>query len=209
MGNKTVEIVNEWAAFEERYPDAGLDEFCRYYLIKAREKENPEELFQGVMPPLPRMVLIKLLGRIVGLYQVYADPALAEIGIRHLGDFLFLNVIYHVKEPRKTEVIYETMTELSTGLLILSYLKQKKLITEHADPTDKRSKRVKITREGTKVLFKSYEQLGKTGDLMFGDMPDEDISLCIQLLKHVDLKFSKLWQQHKGLPLAEVIKKMK
>jgi len=209
MKNKTVKIVNEWAAFEEKYPDAGIDEFCRYYLIKAREKKNPEELFQGVMPPLPRMVLIKLLGRIVGLYQVYADPALAEIGIRHLGDFLFLNVIYHAREPRKTEVIYETMTELSTGLLILSYLKQKKLITERADPTDKRSKRVKITAEGTKVLFKCYEQLGKTGDLMFGDMPDDDISLCVQLLKHVDLKYSKLWQQHKGLPLDEVIEKMK
>jgi len=207
--NKTVEIVNEWASFEEKHPHADLEEFCRHYLIKSREAKNPELPFQGAMPPQPKIVLVKLLGRISGMYQIYADPALAEIGIRHLGDFLFLNVIYHTKEPRKTDVIHETMTELSTGLLIISYLKHRKLITEHSDPTDKRSKRLKITPEGIKVLFRSYEQMIKIGELMFGEMPDEDINLCVQLLKNIDQKFSKLWHQHKGIPLGEVIEKMK
>lgn len=207
--NKTVAIVNEWAAFEEKHSDASIEDFCRYYLIKLREKNNPAALFEGVMPPDTKITLIKLLGRISGMYQIYADPAMKELGIRHMNDFLFLNVIFRAKEPKKTEVIYETMTEISTGLLVLGYLLQQKFITEHNDLTDKRSKRVKITEEGTKVLFRCYEELLKISKMMFSDMPDEDIQLCIQLLKNVDTKFSKLWQHHKGVPLAEVIEMMR
>jgi len=207
--NKTVELVNEWAKFEENYPNAGIDEFCRYYIINARQKQSQEELFQGAIPPPPDISLVKLMGRLTRMFLMYADPAIKENGIRHLDDFLFLNVIHQRKEPRKTEVIYEAMTEVSTGLLILTYLKQKKLITEFDDPVDKRSKRVKMTDDGIKLLFKCYHDLSDVGQMMFGDVPKDDINLCIQLLKNVDSKFAKLWYQHKGKSLDEVIQSIK
>ena len=63
---------------------------------------------------------------------------------------------------------------------------------ERIDPTDKRAKLVKATAKGEKLLVKCYEGLMKVSDIMFWDMGQEDKKLCIQLLRHVEIKHSKL-----------------
>jgi hypothetical protein len=40
--------------------------------------------------------------------------------------------------------------------------------------------------------------------MMMHDLSDEDMELCIQLLKNVEIRFSALWQRHKGKKLDEV-----
>jgi hypothetical protein len=42
--------------------------------------------------------------------------------------------------------------------------------------------------------------------MMTNDLTEDDKELCIQLLKNIEIKFSALWQQHKGKPFDEVYK---
>jgi len=207
--NKTVNLVNLWGEFEAKHPDAEIEDFCRYYLTSLREKDNLGKLFNGMMPPTDKIILSKLVQRISTIQQSYANAALADTLVKQLEEFIVLNTIMSLKEGKKTEVIYSSMLELSTGLNILSNLLKQDFITEEDDKDDKRSKRVKITAKGEEVLQSCYIQLRKANSLVYQDMAEEDISLTVQLLKNVDIKLSPLWQQHKGKSIEEILASIK
>ena len=201
--NKTVELVNAWAAFEERHPNDDVDAFCRHYLVSKREKKNNNKFLEGIVPSKKSSVLTKLLVKIVRMHDVYLALATKEIGIKQPEEFYFLSVIKNLKSPKKTEVIYHTVNELSNGLNILNSLIKQGYITEENDASDKRSKRVSITPKGEKKLFACYEKIHMVSDMMFLEMSEDDILLCIQLLKKVELKFSGEWLQHKSKTFNE------
>jgi DNA-binding MarR family transcriptional regulator len=207
--NKTVQLVNDWAAFEDQHPDAQLGDFCRYYLTRQRESEKADPLFENQStPPMAHLVLGKLMGHLVKLYSFYVSLAIKDIDIRREEDFYFLNYISKAKNPRKTEVIYAFYMELTTGLSILNGLKDLGLIEEFDDPEDKRSKRVSLSEKGEKALWDCYRQFSKVGSMLFKDMPEEDSRLCIQLLKGIEIKFRSHWQQHRARDFEELYAEM-
>jgi DNA-binding MarR family transcriptional regulator len=203
--NKTVELVNRYAEFDERFPDAGIEEFCRYYLASRRDKKTLENLFDGEIPPSADIILAKLIDRIARIHMIYIQIAMTGMKIQHFEEFSLLSAIANLHNPRKTEVIYHTINELSTGLSLLAGMKKKGYVNEQEDPQDKRSKRLTLTPKGKKVLQECYEKFSKVPRLLFKDLNIQDIELAIQLLKDVEIKFSKLWQQDKVRSLEDII----
>jgi DNA-binding MarR family transcriptional regulator len=204
--NKTAELVNRYAEFEESYPDAGIGDFCRHFIASQRNKETLGNLFDGEMPPRADIILTKLMDRIARIHMIYIQIAIKGMKIQHFEEFSLLSAIANLKNPRKTEVIYHTINELSTGLNLLAGMKKRGYIHEQDDPYDKRSKRLSLTPKGREILEGCYERFSKIPEMLFKDINKEDIQLCIQLLKNVDLKFSKIWQHDKGRSLEEIVK---
>jgi DNA-binding MarR family transcriptional regulator len=202
--NKTAELVNQWAAFEANYPEAGIDDFCRYYLISKREEDGQNKLFDGAVPPTAEIILVKLVDRIAKLHMIYIRIAMKTLKISHFEEFNLLSAISNLQAPKKTEAIYHTINELSTGLNLLSKLKNKGYIAEQDDSDDKRSKRLQLTAKGEKVLQACYRRFSKVPEMLFKEMSREDIELCVQLLKNIDIRFSRLWQQHRGKPFEQI-----
>jgi DNA-binding MarR family transcriptional regulator len=202
--NKTVELVNRYAEFEENYPDASIGDFCRHFIASQQNKETLGNLFDGEMPPRADIILTKLMDRIARIHMIYIQIAMKGMKIQHFEEFSLLSAIANLKNPRKTEVIYHTINELSTGLNLLAGMKKRGYINEQDDPEDKRSKRLSLTPKGKKILEGCYERFSKIPELLFKEINNEDIQLCIQLLKNVDLKFSKMWQRDKGRSLEEI-----
>ena len=204
--NKTAQLVIQWTEFEEKHPDGSLEDFYRYILASNRERVNNETLFEGEIPPRQDIVITKLIDRIARLHMIYMHMAMKGMKIVHFEEFSLLSAIANLKTPRKTEVIYHTINELTTGLNLLSGMKKRGYITEHGDPDDKRSKRLALTPKGRRVLEGCYERFSKIPEMMFMDMHKDDIDLCIQLLRNVNFKFSKLWHQDRGKPFEQVYK---
>lgn len=204
--NKTVELVNAWGAFEEKHPDSSIADFCRYYLSQQQQEEQivPKELTGGLQPKKPEALLAKIMGRIVRLHQLYGRMALEGTGIGQFEEFALLNTIFQLKEPRKSDVIYATIYEMSTGTDLLNRLRKNGFITELADPADRRSKRVKITAKGEKVLQASFKRLTQLVNMLFHEMGRDGVMLCIQLLKNVEIKFSERWPEDKGRSFDEI-----
>ena len=196
--DKTVELVTRWAAFAARNPQADLDDFYRYELLEKQHSRRQGEIAGGVLPPETNLVLIKLLSRIDRLYTTYAEAAFDGTGIKQVDEFLFLNAIAHLQEPRKTDVIIHTITRLSSGLLIIDRLKHAGYVAEYENVADKRSKRLIITAAGSAVLQRCYERASQLGRLFFSDLSENDMRLCIQLLKGVEIRFAQLWPAHRG-----------
>jgi DNA-binding MarR family transcriptional regulator len=202
--NKAVQLVNEWADFDEQYPDANIEEFCRYYLIKKREAGNQHEGPQGPQPPQQENMLLKLLGGISCIGQVYAQELLSDLPEIQPKDFYYLVNIWHAGNSRKTEIINRQLSELSTGIDILNHLKSLGLIEERVDPSDRRAKLISITEKGEKVLYQCFRRMSRVGAILFDEVAEEDRKLCIQLLKKVVVKHSKLALEVKNKGIKEV-----
>lgn len=204
--NKTVTLVNLWAAYEEKHPDGSIEDFCRYHLISRKRQEPLEEkkLTGGLVPPKPQALLLKIMGRIMRLQSFYSRLALDGLAISQFEEFALLNTINQLKDPRKSEAIYATIYELSTGTDLLNRLQKKGFITEVADRQDRRSKRVKLTAAGKKVLQASIKRVSMMADIMTHDIDPEDQRLCIQLLKNVEIRLSERWMANKGKSFDEI-----
>jgi len=193
-----------WGDFKEAHPNAEIEDFCLYYLSLKKQNKNSGESFDGFKPARSHSTLAKLIGWINRLQMFYINSAFNNSPIKNYDEFLLLSAISSLKEPKKTEVIYFNFLELSTGLNLLSNLKAHDYIIEYDDATDKRSKRVKLTAKGESVLAECYKRIELVTSVVFNDIPEEDIQLCLLLLKGIEVKFADLWPHHKNYPFAEI-----
>ena len=208
MHNKTVEVVNLWAEFEAKYPEGSIEDFCRYTLIRQRESHQSGEMMGGVIPPHPNAALLKLIGRIHKLNAAYAQAALEGTGLNQVEEMGMLLTVLQLKSPRKTEVIYSNLMELSSGTDMLNRLRQRGFISETADKEDKRSKRLKLTQAGMGEIERCAVRLSKMAQMMTRDMPDEDQQLCIQLLRNMEIKLAARWVRDKGRDFDEIYEEL-
>lgn len=204
--NKTVALVNEWADFEQHHPDADIADFCRHYLISQREKDKRIPLEGGDIPWNINGLLLKMMGRINKLNVIFAAKALEGTGIDQLEEFGMLLTVRRLKTPRKTEIIYSNIFELSSGTDMLNRLRKKGFIKEHADKEDRRSKRISLTAAGEKIIDVCADRIKKCAGMMLAEMNEDDITLCTQLLKNVEIKFAALWQQNRSASFQELYK---
>ena len=200
-------LVNLWAEYEDKHPDASIDDFCRFYIRTKKAKQEKEEFLGGIVPPDLHSTIAKLIGRISKLHTTYAVIALKECGLNSLDEFLYLNSIGNSATPKKTEVIYGNFNELSSGLLILDRLKSKGLIVEEDNPEDRRSKQLKLSKKGRTVLEDCYKKMAVINRLFFEDIPREDIELCIHLLSSLEAGFSSRWLEDKGKSFSALTEK--
>ncbi|MDJ1505791.1 hypothetical protein [Xanthocytophaga agilis] len=191
--NKTVELVNLWAKYEQENPAAELSQFCQAYLISQEQKNKKADFWQSPIPPDNISMLTKLIGRIAKLHHLYAVIAFKECGISSFDEFLYLNSIATAPNSKKTNVILANFNELSSGLLILDRLKKANLIAEKEDELDKRSKPISITKEGARVLEACYQKLSQVNQMCFGQLTQEQIQLGIQLLQPIEASLAKQW----------------
>jgi|SRR6218665_1203 len=202
--NKTVELVNLWGRFEEQYPGGSIDDFCRRHLAGQQMVKEKGPLVGGVVPNINEGLLLKIIGRISKLNMLYANMALKGTELNQIEEFGMLITIKQEKNPRKTEVIQANLFELSSGTDMLNRMKTRGLIREVDDKEDKRSKRIELTPKGEKVTRQCMELIMKNAKMIMHDLGEDDKELCIQLLKNVEIKFSALWQTHKGKDFKDV-----
>ena len=202
--NRTAEIVNKWVEFESRHPDANIHDFYRYELIKEREGKKSFTFLGGVIPPKADQILVKILDRIIKIHGVYNQNLLRNIGIGGMDEFLYLNNVQHLENLRKIDIINTNFNELSSGLLIIERLIKKGLLVEMPDPNDKRSKLMELTDLGKEKLNACYSALNKLNEVIFNHLEEDELSLCIQMLKPIETKFSSLCILDKKLDFEEV-----
>jgi DNA-binding MarR family transcriptional regulator len=206
--NKTVELVNEWADFETKYPKGSIEDFCRHFLARQRSKTVSGKFVGGVIPPFNDGLLLKIFGRITKLNMFYANKALEGTEINQIEEFGVLATISQDINPRKTDVIYSNLLDLSSGSDMLNRLKERGLIREYRDDKDKRSRRVELTAKGKRVMELCYEKISRNVKMLMYDLDHDDKELCVHMLKEIEIKFSALWMGHKELSFDEIYREV-
>jgi len=203
--NKTVELVNYWSDFEIKHPKGSIADFCRYFLAHQNKEQQTEGILVGGVVPFHKAgLLLKIIGRIGKLNMTYANIALEGTGLYQIEEYGILQTINKEKSPRKTEVIYANLFELSSGTDMLNRMQKRGLIKEYADKEDKRSKRIELTEKGQKAIKLSNERIKKNATMLLSGLEEKDQELCIQLLKGIEIRLSENWQKHKGKSFDEI-----
>gem|GEM_PF-195824 len=205
---ETVELVCRWAEFKKAHPNASIEDFCRYYIIEQRESTKQESLVGGVIPDSASGLLVKLLARIARIHATYVSMVLEEEAVSRIEEVGILATLYQMGHPKKSEVIYSNLLDFSSGTDMIARLKTKGFVNESEDKEDKRSKRLSLTKEGKKVFLKVIQKIVRVANLLTYDMSEDDKKLCIQLLKHIDIKFSAVVHKHKGRKFDDVYREM-
>lgn len=206
--DKTIQLVNLWGTYAQQHPDAEIEDFCRHLLLSKKEDSKKEMLVGGVVPQNPNGLLMKIIGRIYKLHTSYIQSAFEGLDLNQIEEFGILATIQQYGNPKKSEVIYANLMELSSGTDILNRLIKRGLVKEYADDTDKRSKRVELSEEGIEMFRLAHKRAIMLVEMMFHDMSDDDKKLCIQLLKNVEIKFSDLAPKHKGKNFDDIYREV-
>jgi hypothetical protein len=61
-----------------------------------------------------------------------------------------------------------------------------------------------ITKKGIQILHECYSKLNEINKVVFGEMPEEDMLLCIQLLSPTESRISNKWIQDKRKSFPEL-----
>ena len=137
--------------------------------------------------------------------NIYIGITLKRVDqLNNLQDFYFLNSIHHLGESRKTVIIDYNFAELSSGIDVINRLLKLQYIEERVDPDDKRGRLIKATAQGGTILKKCYGEMIKVSDIVFWEVSHDEKKLCIQLLKGVEIKHSKLVHKMKVKSIAEI-----
>jgi len=182
--NKSVQLLIEWDAFEQSHAGAEIEDFCRYRLAKANQQEGDPSFNQGL--------LLKIIGRIGSAFGLYHRAAMKESDLPSPESFYFLNGLAHLGVIKKTGLINYLFYEYTTGMEVINKLLNDQLISEEADPNDKRARLIKLTEKGHVLLKASYGQSARVSKMIFGDMDQNSLQLCILLLRKVEERHSKL-----------------
>ncbi len=196
--NKTVELVQEWVAFEADHPEGTLEDFCQYYL--SRKKAGSHLSQEESCPPTYRLIypLTKVINRLSKLWMFFTMDAMKPLGISSFDEFVFLYTVNQVASIRKKDLIYQHFLEISSGLLVIKRLVDKEFLQEKTDEQDKRSKQVSLTPKGKHTLEACHVALSKVAENLYGQMPDQEMEQCIQYLLPREKSIAQQWNQIKN-----------
>ncbi len=183
MKNKVVDLVNLWAAYEAENPDLTIEAFCIKYL--AENEQRPIHAADQYEIPINGQ-LAAMIGRLNKYASMYFKKALAHVGMDNLEDWIYLISLQDMGTPKKSELIYEMLSEFPSGIDIIKRLVKSDLVEEFPDEQDKRSKRLKITDKGTAVLFESFPYMEKVGSMAFDTMRESEKTMVLNALKRLD-----------------------
>ena len=181
--NKAVQLLVAWDEFDQLYPQADLEQFCRYYLAKKEHLKAEGQNSPGL--------LLKIMGRITSAYSLYHRAAMSKTKLPSPESFYFLNGLAYLGEVKKTDLINYLFYEYTTGMEVISKLLKEDPIAEKVDLSDKRAKLISLTAKGKHILNECYIQSTKVSEMVFIGMKDDSVKLCIELLKDIEEKHSK------------------
>ncbi len=206
MRNKTVELINHWHAFEIKHPESEIADFCRYFLAKNKNTKAAHESKEEI--PLNGK-LGRTIGRLGRFAQFYSRRVLADLELNNLDDFTYLQVLNQLKNPKKSVLIEENISEFSTGSEIINRLTRQRFIKEYPDKEDGRSKRLALTAKGKKTLDRCYERMQNLTAMLFTNMPDDDKELIYMMLSPLDQLHTHAYRQTKTKDLQKIKEALK
>lgn len=179
-----VALVNQWAEYEKQHTDRSLRDFCLWYLTN-QPLSLPDQADIFDETPINGL-LGKLMGRVSQYDHLYTKKALNELGLNNVDDMMYLHMIHHLNAPRKAELINAMLSEFPSGIEIIRRLLRLSLIEELPDEADKRSKRVRLTEAGERLLRASYDLLHRAGEMMYDWLTEPEKLLLAHLLERLD-----------------------
>lgn len=182
MSKELVKLVNLWDKYSEDDPGLDIEGFCLKYLA-GKGASAARQIQPGFTVDGRLINLVNRLNRFAGMYS---KKALVHSELNNLEDWGYLISLNFMGSPKKSELIAELLSEFPSGIEVIKRLVNGGLAEEFDDPTDKRSKRIRITQKGQRVLFETMHYMKDIATLAFGPLTEAEKQLLMLLLQKLD-----------------------
>lgn len=186
--SQLIELITHWEAFTHESKDKSVEEFCQYYL--AQRKVRGPEIEQERLYKAGRLLVV--MGRIMNSFTMYHRAAMAKTNLPSPDSFNYLSGLSTLGEVRKTELINYLFAEYTTGMEAISRLTSDGCIAERPDQNDKRAKLISLTTKGKTMLRESHIYSARVSEMIFDQVTDDTIALCLTLLKPIDERHTQM-----------------
>lgn len=102
--------------------------------------------------------------------------------LQSIDEFSLLAGTHFLQEPTKNQLFQYNLLETTTGLQMLARLLRQGLVSENADPADRRLKRVRLTPAGRAVYERGCQQMDHISDDLLLVLPPADLQQLEGLL---------------------------
>jgi MarR family transcriptional regulator, lower aerobic nicotinate degradation pathway regulator len=109
------------------------------------------------------LMLVRLLVLAFRYARLRTKVALQNTGIGTLEELGLLATLVGEGQLSKLELIEKNVLEKTTGFEIIKRLVSQKLVAEIVNPNDKRSKLVRLTAKGQKLVFAAFASMESGG----------------------------------------------
>lgn len=174
-----MQLVNLWAEFEAQNPEAEIKDFCLDFILKDYQEKKPSFITINGQ-------LASLTGKLSKYASFYSKKALEKFSLNNIEDWVYLMRLREMGTPRKSELIYDMISEFPSGIDVIKRLLKMGFVQEFPDEEDKRSKRLQITPSGVEILIKSLPWMEKISDMAFNKLQESEKILLIELLDRLN-----------------------
>jgi DNA-binding MarR family transcriptional regulator len=200
-----IELVSRYEEFAAGKKNEDLREFSVWLAGKLEKADDRRQ--EAASPEDVDRQIAYLLNRVAKYSRFYTRKMLAGFNITSIDEFYFLNAIAKLKNPSKSEVYFDTITELTTGAQIMKRLIALGFVREVPDGKDKRMRRVTLTKKGESLRQAVYRGLGATVKLKAGNMPLAEKKNFLAALTYIESFHDKVYRTDPDKSIDAIIHK--
>jgi MarR family transcriptional regulator, lower aerobic nicotinate degradation pathway regulator len=179
-----------------------IDELQTYELHKTNEKASLAGFKQWWLQKGDAKLLVKKkkknkyddletqVGRSLVLTYRYArlriKVGLQDSGISSAEEFSFLATLVGEGPLSKQQLIEKNVVEKTTGFELIKRLSNQKLIIEVVNPNDGRSKIVKLTAKGEKIIYGAFAEMQTTSNVITEPLSTQEKLSLVQILDKLE-----------------------
>lgn len=198
-------LIQELKQYETENGLPALSEFSAW-LYEKQHTDTTEEDLNGSRR-IHQEIDESLANQLVELYQHarhYIKTALRDTPLKGIFDYTFLITLEEMGDLRKSDLIHYNTVEFSPGMEVIRRLIRNQLIQDYDDPTDGRSKKVRLTAEGLGVLQKVRPQMSLVFQILSGDLSLREKRQTLNGLRKLNNFHHPVWEQQHGEALNKI-----
>ncbi|MEL7145084.1 MAG: winged helix DNA-binding protein [Bacteroidota bacterium] len=185
--DQIIKLLQYWKKYTDRGLGEELDRFGHWLANELSQAESHQRPDMVDLDQLPLNFKVGfLLGNLLTYVDMWSKMAFRNLPIHNFHDFGSLKFIEQEKNPTKKEIATDSLVEQSTCFEAIKRMTKKGLLEETTDETDKRVKRVCLTKYGQEVANKATEQTMKLSNLMVADLTEDEKVIVIRLLSKME-----------------------
>jgi len=202
---KLVDLVNQWAKFENENPDGDVAQFCHWQLSQNEEGGlvNNDKGYSN------EGYSAQLLARLARYAEVYSDDILKEHGIESVYEWGLLMQVLEMYSPKKSELIERQILGFTSGIGIINRLVKRKLLKEVVDKNDKRSKRISLTPAGFDILEATLPDMDKLSHIIFYPLNERERYMLLAILQKLNLVHNNAFDHSQPFTIPQLDENIK
>jgi MarR family transcriptional regulator, lower aerobic nicotinate degradation pathway regulator len=178
-----IPLLEKWEFFSAQFPGKDMYAFAQWLSKERVEGISVKVSDERKTRSAQVGILITRLQKYLGLY---IKPVVNRLGFTREHEYNFLYQISRMNKPSKNDLSKENLVEFSTGRDVIRRLIAKKFVSEKPNIDDGRATILTITTLGTKMLEKSFEEVGRVFTDFMGDLTVAEQDQLIYLLTRLN-----------------------